>query len=47
MSITTNDHQAALRHEERDALGTALQSVLADVRRLEQHTRMFSAQGRA
>jgi hypothetical protein len=46
MSITTNDHQA-LRHEERDALGTALRSVLVDVQRLEQHTWMFSVQGRA
>ena len=31
MSITTNDHHATLRHEERDALGTALQSALVDL----------------
>ena len=31
MSITTTDHHATLRHEERDALGTALQSVLVDL----------------
>ena len=31
MTITTNDHHATLRHEERDALGTVLQSVLIDL----------------
>src|SRR3954451_530502 len=31
MSITSIDHHATLRHEERDALGTALQSVLVDL----------------
>jgi starvation-inducible DNA-binding protein len=31
MSITAADHHATLRHEERDALGTALQSVLDDL----------------
>lgn len=31
MAITTYDHHATLRHEERDALGTALQSVLVDL----------------
>ena len=31
MSITATDHHATLRHEERDALGTALQSVLVDL----------------
>lgn len=31
MSITSTDHHASLRHEERDALGTALQSVLVDL----------------
>lgn len=31
MSITANDHHATLRHEERDALGTALQSALVDL----------------
>lgn len=31
MSITSNDHHATLRHEERDALGTALQSALVDL----------------
>ena len=31
MSITTYDHHPTLRHEERDALGTALQAVLVDL----------------
>ena len=31
MAITTYDHHATLRHEERDALGTALQAVLVDL----------------
>src|SRR3954451_14344491 len=31
MSITATDHHPTLRHEERDALGTALQSVLVDL----------------
>src|SRR4051794_36514292 len=31
MSITTADHHATLRHEERDAVGTTLQSVLVDL----------------
>jgi starvation-inducible DNA-binding protein len=31
MTITAHDHHATLRHEERDALGTALQSVLVDL----------------
>jgi starvation-inducible DNA-binding protein len=31
MAITTYDHHATLRHEERDALGTALQAVLIDL----------------
>jgi len=31
MSITSVDHHVSLRHEERDALGTALQSVLIDL----------------
>jgi starvation-inducible DNA-binding protein len=31
MSITSTDHHPTLRHEERDALGTALQSVLVDL----------------
>src|SRR3954454_5385619 len=31
MSITSIDHPATLRHEERDALGTALQSLLVDL----------------
>lgn len=31
MSITSIDHHASLRHEERDALGTGLQSVLVDL----------------
>jgi starvation-inducible DNA-binding protein len=31
MAITSYDHHATLRHEERDALGTALQSVLVDL----------------
>jgi hypothetical protein len=31
MSITSYDHHPTLRHEERDALGTALQAVLIDL----------------
>lgn len=31
MAITTYDHHSTLRHEERDALGTALQAVLVDL----------------
>jgi starvation-inducible DNA-binding protein len=31
MSITTHDHHPTLRHEERDALGTALEAVLVDL----------------
>ena len=31
MTITQIDHHTTLRHEERDALGTALQSVLVDL----------------
>jgi starvation-inducible DNA-binding protein len=31
MSITTYDHHATLRHEERDALGTSLQALLVDL----------------
>ncbi len=31
MTITAHDHHATLRHEERDALGTALQNVLVDL----------------
>jgi starvation-inducible DNA-binding protein len=31
MAITSYDHHATLRHEERDALGTALQPVLVDL----------------
>jgi starvation-inducible DNA-binding protein len=31
MAITPYDHHATLRHEERDAVGTALQSVLVDL----------------
>jgi starvation-inducible DNA-binding protein len=31
MSITSYDHHPTLRHEERDALGTALQTVLIDL----------------
>jgi starvation-inducible DNA-binding protein len=31
MAITSYDHHATLRHEERDALGTALQAVLVDL----------------
>jgi starvation-inducible DNA-binding protein len=31
MTITAHDHHATLRHEERDALGTELQSVLVDL----------------
>jgi starvation-inducible DNA-binding protein len=31
MAITTHDHHATLRHEERDALGTSLQAVLVDL----------------
>lgn len=31
MSITTIDHHATLRHDERDALGTSLQAVLVDL----------------
>ena len=50
MSITTIDHHPTLRHEERDALGTALLD-LSDLalagKQSEQHAWMFSAQGRA
>jgi starvation-inducible DNA-binding protein len=31
MTITAHDHHATLRHEERDALGNVLQSVLVDL----------------
>ncbi len=31
MGITATDHHATLRHEERDAVGTALQPVLLDL----------------
>jgi starvation-inducible DNA-binding protein len=31
MAITTYDHHPSLRHEERDAIGTELQSVLVDL----------------
>jgi starvation-inducible DNA-binding protein len=31
MSITSYDHHPTLRHEDRDALGTALQAVLIDL----------------